>query len=229
GATRQYRSEGITKRQSCGVGVEAPRIRRAKECVLLRILVVVPASDSRPLRGNLEPHVGKGAVEGRPQAAKRLQRIQGRCISVHAHDAVAHVGGEPLNGLQQETGRSEVISIAVGLIGIERGPAFGVGGTREGIPRYGNSGILEADEGIRTYVVVVVSKLHSEPFVAIGSRCETEVPGVSVVANLLDSVSCLVDIACSRESDPADGLIAGPCPILLQPARADAGQEVVRR
>src|SRR5581483_5994599 len=158
----------------------APRIRRAKECVLLRILVVVPPGDSRPLRCNLDLHIGKGAVKGRPQSPKGLQRIQGRGISVHTDDAVAHVGGESLNGLQQESGRSEVISIAVGLIGLEGGPTFGVGGTREGISRYGNSGVLEADESIRTYVVVVVSKLHAEPLVAIGSRCETEVPRVSV-------------------------------------------------
>src|SRR5581483_12429203 len=111
---------------------------------------------------NLELHIGKRAVKGRPQSAKGLQRIQGRCSPVHAHDAVAHVGREPLDGLQKETGHSEVISVAVNLIGLEGGPAFGVGSTREGIPRYGNSGVLEADESIRTYVVVVVSKLHAE-------------------------------------------------------------------
>src|SRR5581483_1598695 len=91
------------------------------------------------------------------------------------------------------------------------------------------SRVLEADKSIRTYIVVVVSKLHSEPFVAISSRCETEVPGVSVVANLLDSVSCLVNISRCSKGDPANRLISDTCPVLLQAARADAGQEVVRR
>src|SRR5581483_9747868 len=222
-------SEGITKRESCGVGVEAPRIRRAKKCVVFRILVVVPPGDSRPLRCTLELHIGQRAVKGRPQSAKGLQRIQGRGISIHTHDAVAHVGGEPLNGLQQETGRPKVISIAVDLVQLEWCSALGISRAGSGISWNWGSRVLEANKSIRTHIVVVVGKLHSDPFVAIYRRGEAKVPGVSVVANLLDSVSCLVNISRCSKGDPANRLISDSCPVLLQAARADAGQEVVRR